>query len=153
MQAKDAQKHVIEQGGGQQRKHQRDAQCSNHRDRQRPQHVGACADAVGQRQQAEQGCQRRHQHRTQTPAAGLDERLDERQPAVTQMIHVVEHQDAVLGDNADADDRTQKRHDVQGGVRQPQGAHHADQCQHGAADDGQRMQHRTELQQQNAIDQ
>ena len=88
------------------------------------------------------------------PPAGLHQRLDQRQPAATEVIDVVEHQDAVLRDDPDADDRAEERDDVQGespsatGRRPRQPAPST-----AAADDRQWMQDGAELQQQHAVDQ
>jgi hypothetical protein len=56
------------------------------------------------------------------------------------MLHEVEHQDAVLGDDADADDGTQKRDDVQRRAGNPQREDGPEHRQHGSDDDGERLE-------------
>ena len=85
--------------------------------------------------------------------AGAHQGFFEAHALRAQMVHVVEHQDAVLRHDADADDGAEKGHDVQRRAGDPQRQHGAEQRQHRAEDDGHRFVERAELDQQHREDQ
>ncbi len=73
-------------------------------------------------------------------------------PSARRCSTKVQHENAVLGHDADADDRAQEGDDIQRSAGDPQRQHGAEQGQHRAEDDRDRFVERAELDQQHGED-
>src|SRR5438093_1488054 len=68
------------------------------------------------------------------------------------MLHEVQHQNAVFGDNADADDGAEERHNIERYAGKPERQDGPEQSEHGAEDDGERFIEGTKFNEQDGED-
>ena len=123
----------------------RNGQTTDNHDAHRSPHFGTFAVAYCHRHHTQDGSERRHQHRTDTAAAGGLYGFVEFPAAFAQEVDVVDKHNAVFHNDTDQHDDTECANHIERTAGNPQGEYHTRECKRNGEHDDKRLFERLKL--------